>query len=128
MSTVTAGHRSKTGKVKITREDLLGTERRWRRFGEPTAAGESLNEDGTPDYGIFGPGSVVWEVLLHPATVVFLNAVQGAVQTKGYNPIVSRPAGPRSGLPQGAGGDVEHAGRVRPALAQLRHARPDVAR
>ncbi|MDX2683744.1 oxygenase MpaB family protein [Streptomyces soliscabiei] len=87
MSTVAAGHGSKTGKVKITREDLLGTERRWRRFGEPTAAGESLNEDGTPDYGIFGPGSVAWEVLLHPATVVFLNAAQGAVQTKGYNPI-----------------------------------------
>ncbi|MEU2913933.1 oxygenase MpaB family protein [Streptomyces massasporeus] len=87
MSTAAAGHGSKTGKVKITREDLLGTERRWRRFGEPTAAGESLNEDGTPDYGIFGPGSVVWEVLLHPATVAFLNAAQGAVQTKGYNPI-----------------------------------------
>ncbi|MFF7647187.1 oxygenase MpaB family protein [Streptomyces canus] len=87
MSTVAAGHGSKKAKLKITREDLLGTERRWRRFGEPTPAGGSLNEDGTPDYGLFGPGSVVWEVLLHPATVVFLNAAQGAVQTKSYNPI-----------------------------------------
>ncbi|WP_217560781.1 oxygenase MpaB family protein [Streptomyces sp. GbtcB6] len=87
MGTVATGHGTRTAKIKITREDLLGTERRWRRFGEPTPAGGSLNEDGTPDHGLFGPGSVVWEVLLHPATVVFLNAAQGAVQTKGYNPI-----------------------------------------
>ncbi|MFF8321048.1 oxygenase MpaB family protein [Streptomyces bobili] len=87
MSTVAAGQSGKPAKKKITREELLGTERRWRRFGEPTPAGGSLNEDGTPDYGIFGPGSVVWEVLLHPATVVFLNAAQAAVQTKAYKPI-----------------------------------------
>ncbi|WP_406102738.1 oxygenase MpaB family protein [Streptomyces canus] len=87
MSTVVQGQSGKPTKRKITREDLLGTERRWRRFGEPTPAGGSLNEDGTPDYGLFGPGSVVWEVLLHPTTVVLLNAAQSAVQTKGYNPI-----------------------------------------
>ncbi|MGX9882568.1 oxygenase MpaB family protein [Streptomyces sp. NPDC002276] len=87
MGAVAAGHRTKAAKIKITREDLLGTERRWRRFGELTPAGGSLNEDGTPDYGLFGPGSVAWEVLLHPATVVFLNAAQSVVQTKGYNPI-----------------------------------------
>ncbi|MEU1160774.1 oxygenase MpaB family protein [Streptomyces sp. NPDC005921] len=87
MSAVAAGQGAKPAKVKISREDLLGTERRWRRFGEPTPAGGSLHEDGTPDYGLFGPGSVVWEVILHPATVVFLNAAQGAVRTKGYSPI-----------------------------------------
>ncbi|MFJ2904322.1 oxygenase MpaB family protein [Streptomyces sp. NPDC087212] len=87
MSTVAAGHGGKPAKVKITREDLLGTEKRWRRFGEPTPAGGSSHEDGTPDHGLFGPGSVVWEVLLHPATVVFLNAAQAAVQTRGYSPI-----------------------------------------
>lgn len=87
MDAVAAGHGGKPAKVKITREDLLGTERRWRRFGEPTPAGGSLNEDGTPDHGLFGPGSVAWEVLLHPATIVFLNAAQSVVQIKGYNPI-----------------------------------------
>ncbi len=89
MGAVAAGHGNKQTKKKITREDLLGTEKRWRRFGEPTPAGGSQHEDGTPDYGIFGPGSVVWEVLLHPATVVFLNAAQGAVQTKAYKPIAA---------------------------------------
>jgi hypothetical protein len=33
-------------------------------------AGKSLNDDGTPGYGIFGLGSIIWEVLLHPATIV----------------------------------------------------------
>lgn len=41
----------------VTEERLLGTERRWRRFGEVTPAGKSLKDDGTPDYGIFGSGS-----------------------------------------------------------------------
>lgn len=70
----------------LTSERLLGTARRWRRFGEPTPAGESLNADGMPDYGIFGPGSEVWEVLLHPATIVFHNSIQGFMQTI-YKPI-----------------------------------------
>lgn len=73
----------------FTKEHVFGTERRWRRFGEPTPAGGSLNEDGTPDYGLFGPGSVVWEVLLHPATLIFLNAAQSLVQTRSYNPIAA---------------------------------------
>ncbi|WP_072803278.1 oxygenase MpaB family protein [Rhodococcoides yunnanense] len=72
--------------VVLTKERLLGKESRWRRFGEPVPAGGSLNEDGTPDYGLFGPGSVVWEVLLHPATIVFHNSVQAFMQTK-YKPI-----------------------------------------
>ncbi|ORM32464.1 hypothetical protein BFL43_15445 [Williamsia sp. 1135] len=70
----------------LTSERLLGTARRWRRFGEPTPAGESLDADGMPDYGIFGPGSEVWEVLLHPATIVFHNSIQGFMQTI-YKPI-----------------------------------------
>ncbi|MFC8662213.1 oxygenase MpaB family protein [Streptomyces sp. NPDC057199] len=87
MSDVTAGRDRKPTTKKITKEELLGTAKRWRRFGEPTPAGGSLNEDGTPDHGLFGPGSVVWEVLLHPATIVLLNAAQGAVQTRAYKPI-----------------------------------------
>jgi uncharacterized protein (DUF2236 family) len=74
---------------RLTKEQVLGTEKRWRRFGEPTPAGGSLKADGSPDYGLFGPGSVVWEVLLHPATLVFLNAAQGQMQGKGYKPIVA---------------------------------------
>jgi uncharacterized protein (DUF2236 family) len=70
----------------LSKERLLGTERRWRRFGEPTPAGASLTADGTPDYGIFGPGSEVWEVLLHPATIVFHNSIQSFMQTI-YKPI-----------------------------------------
>lgn len=70
----------------LTRHRLFGTERRWRRFGEPVPAGGSLNDDGTPDYGLFGPGSAVWDVLLHPATIVFHNSIQGFMQTI-YKPI-----------------------------------------
>ncbi|MGW0579925.1 oxygenase MpaB family protein [Streptomyces sp. NPDC002920] len=87
MSTVSAGHGRKENADRFTKDDVFGTERRWRRFGEPTAAGNSLNEDGSPDYGLFGPGSVVWDVLLHPATLIFLNAAQGLVQTQSYKPI-----------------------------------------
>ncbi|MEU9063629.1 oxygenase MpaB family protein [Streptomyces sp. NPDC048430] len=88
MSTATEGRGNEQQVVrKFTKEDVFGSERRWRRFGEPVPAGESLNEDGTPDYGLFGPGSVVWEVLLHPATLIFLNGAQVMVQTRSYNPI-----------------------------------------
>jgi uncharacterized protein (DUF2236 family) len=73
---------------KITKEMVLGTERRWRRFGEPVPAGGSLKEDGTPDYGLFGPGSMVWEVLLHPALVVFHHAGQQQMQDI-WKPIVA---------------------------------------
>lgn len=72
----------------VTEELLLGTERRWRRFGAPVAAGKSLKHDGTPDYGIFGPGSVAWEVLLHPATIVFETVAQATLQLK-YKPIAA---------------------------------------
>ncbi|MGW1783712.1 oxygenase MpaB family protein [Streptomyces sp. NPDC002143] len=89
MSTVTEGQSSKKTAKWFTKDDVFGTERRWRRFGEPTPAGGSLQDDGSPDYGLFGPGSVVWDVLLHPATLIFLNAAQGLVQTKSYKPIGS---------------------------------------
>jgi len=72
----------------VTEERLLGSARRWRRFGEPTPAGRSLKDDGTPDYGIFGPGSVVWEVLLHPATIVFETVAQASLQLL-YKPIAA---------------------------------------
>jgi len=75
------------GKV-VTKERLLGSERRWRRFGEPVPAGGSMREDGSPDYGLFGPDSVVWEVLLHPATIVFQFAAQGLLQGT-YKPITA---------------------------------------
>lgn len=76
------------GQAKVTKELIRGTERRWRRFGEPVPAGGSLKGDGTIDCGLFGPGSVVWEVLLHPATIVFENAGQGLMQLC-YKPIVA---------------------------------------
>ena len=72
----------------VSKERLHGTAARWRRFGEPTPAGQSLKSDGSPDYGIFGPGSVVWEVLLHPATIVFQFAAQGLLQVT-YKPITA---------------------------------------
>ncbi|RFA06902.1 hypothetical protein B7R21_17440 [Subtercola boreus] len=72
----------------VTEELMLGDASRWRRFGEVIPAGQSLNSDGTPDYGLFGPGSVAWRVLLHPATIVFETAAQAAVQFL-YEPITA---------------------------------------
>lgn len=86
MPTVSKSKGASTVGEKITTEKMLGTDRRWRRFGEPVPAGGSLNEDGTPDYGLFGPGSVVWEVLLHPATIFFHNTSQAFFQST-YKPI-----------------------------------------
>lgn len=80
---------------KITREHLMGGDRRWRRFGEPIPAGSSTKDDGTPDYGIFGPGSVVWELVLHPSTIFFHHAAQQLSQDV-YKPI---KAGIRDGEP-----------------------------
>src|SRR5882757_8099411 len=73
---------------KVTKADILGTERRWRRGMEPVAAGDSLLPDGTIDYGVFGPGSVVWDVLLHPSIVVFHHIGQKLAQDT-YKPIVA---------------------------------------
>lgn len=70
----------------VTKGQMMGTEKRWRRFGEPTPAGESLRPDGTPDYGVFGPGTVAWEVMLHPAQMFFETIAQGHLQFT-YKPI-----------------------------------------
>lgn len=76
-------------KIPVITEDLLnGDTSRWRRFGDVVPAGGSLTAAGTPDYGLFGPGSVTWELLLHPATIVFESAAQGAIQFL-YKPIVA---------------------------------------
>ncbi|MCD9087104.1 hypothetical protein [Stenotrophomonas sp. SY1] len=66
----------------VTKERLLGSESRWRRHGEPTPAAS----DGTVDDGVFGPGSLAWQVLLHPATIVFQTAAQAVLQLT-YKPI-----------------------------------------
>ena len=82
---------AKAGEVDyrvVSKERLHGTAARWRRFGEPIPAGGSLKDDGSPDHGFFGPDSVVWEVLLHPATIVFQYAFQGLLQST-YKPIVA---------------------------------------
>lgn len=72
----------------VTEELMLGNVARWRRFGEVVPAGGSLDSDGVPDNGLFGPGSIVWRVLLHPATIVFETAAQGAFQFL-YKPITA---------------------------------------
>jgi len=72
----------------VTKERLAGNAARWRRFGEPIPAGQSRREDGSPDYGLFGPESIVWEVLLHPATIVFQYAFQGLMQST-YRPVIA---------------------------------------
>lgn len=64
----------------ITDADIKGDERRWRRGMVPVAAGESAKDDGTPDYGIFGPDTVVWEVFTNPAMVIFHHAAQKLAQ------------------------------------------------
>jgi len=88
MSAVTDDHAGQNDFRIVTKERLQGTAQRWRRFGEPVPAGRSQNEDGTPDYGIFGPGSIVWQVLLHPATIVFQYAFQGLMQST-YKPVIA---------------------------------------
>lgn len=65
---------------KISKERLFGDVNRWRRFGEPVAAGASLRDDGTPDYGMYGPDTLTWKMLLHPATSVFQFAFQQKLQ------------------------------------------------
>jgi uncharacterized protein (DUF2236 family) len=72
----------------VTRERLYGSESRWRRFGEPTPAGATLHDDGSPDHGVFGPGTIAWQILLHPATIVFQFAFQQKLQLA-YKPIAA---------------------------------------
>lgn len=82
----------------VTKQRFHGTETRWRRFGEPNPAGHTgqnsrtdMAEEVNPevgDHGVFGPGSVAWEVLLHPATIVFQSAAQFVLQLT-YKPIAA---------------------------------------
>tara|TARA_Y100000815_G_scaffold189088_1_gene172609 strand:+ start:1357 stop:2451 length:1095 start_codon:yes stop_codon:yes gene_type:complete len=66
----------------VTRERLRGPATRWRRHGEPTTAGSGPGVDD----GVFGPGSLAWDVLLHPATIVFQSAAQFILQLT-YKPV-----------------------------------------
>ncbi|WP_082400284.1 oxygenase MpaB family protein [Citromicrobium sp. WPS32] len=66
----------------VSRERLRGPASRWRRHGEPTLAGSGPDIDG----GVFGPGSLAWDVLLHPATIVFQSAAQFILQLT-YKPV-----------------------------------------
>ncbi len=52
----------------------------WRRGPAPVAAGSSTSADGTPDYGYFGPSSVVWRVLTHPATPAMITQVTALLE------------------------------------------------
>lgn len=89
MATVAATKGAKRVRDKVvSKQRLYGSESRWRRFGEPTPAGQSLKEDGTPDYGVFGPGTVAWKILLHPATIVFQFSFQQKLQLL-YKPIAA---------------------------------------
>lgn len=72
----------------LTAELLRGDVSRWRRFGDVVPAGQSLRSDGSVDYGLFGPDSVTWQVVLHPAIVVFESAAQAAFQFL-YKPITA---------------------------------------
>lgn len=67
--------------TRLSTERLLGTARRWRRRGAPVPASEA-------DPGLFGPGSMAWEVLLHPATLVLETTAQGTMQLL-YRPIAA---------------------------------------
>ncbi|WP_372096908.1 oxygenase MpaB family protein [Tistrella mobilis] len=70
--------------VIVTRERLLGKASRWRRHGQPKVA--SPGDVG--DRGVFGPGSVAWDVLLHPAVIVFQSPAQFILQLT-YKPVVA---------------------------------------
>ncbi|MFE5837578.1 oxygenase MpaB family protein [Arthrobacter sp. NPDC056493] len=77
---------TKAADVVVTKERLFGSEQRWRRFGVPTPAGESRRADGAVDYGLFGPGSLAWDIILHPVTIFLETVAQGQVQTT-YKPV-----------------------------------------
>lgn len=71
--------------VLVTRERLRGTARRWRRHGAPTVATKS---DDPAARGVFGPGSLAWDILLHPAVIVFQSPAQFILQLT-YKPVVA---------------------------------------
>ena len=79
---------SSSEEFALSVEKLMGNPERWRRLGVPVAAGRSINDDGTPDYGLFGPSSVVWKVILHPATIIYQTVAQFSMQLM-YKPVVA---------------------------------------
>ncbi|MEO8683905.1 MAG: oxygenase MpaB family protein [Devosia sp.] len=70
--------------IIVSAERLLGTTTRWRRHGAPTVATTGDAEQR----GVFGPGSVAWDVLLHPAVVLFQSPAQFILQLT-YKPVVA---------------------------------------
>lgn len=69
----------------VSRDRLLGDARRWRRHGVPNVA---TNAEDPAARGVFGPGSVAWDVLLHPAVIVFQSPAQFILQLS-YKPVVA---------------------------------------
>lgn len=70
--------------IIVSQERLLGTTTRWRRHGEPNVAGTG----DAAKRGVFGPGSVAWDVLLHPAVIIFQSPAQFILQLT-YKPVVA---------------------------------------
>ena len=72
----------------LSPEHFYGEESRWRRFGAPVPAGNSRRANGFIDYGLFGPDSIFWEVILHPAVIVLESIGQSLLQLT-YKPIAA---------------------------------------
>ncbi|WP_296994412.1 oxygenase MpaB family protein [Thalassospira sp. UBA1131] len=70
--------------IVVSQERLLGTAKRWRRHGEPNVA----TNENSEHRGVFGPGSLAWDVLLHPAVIVFQSPAQFILQLT-YKPVVA---------------------------------------
>lgn len=87
---MTASDHSSMGgpNLLVSRERLLGTATRWRRHGAPNVATGNAETAETTARGVFGPGSVAWDVLLHPAVIVFQSPAQFILQLT-YKPVVA---------------------------------------
>ncbi|MGV0875878.1 oxygenase MpaB family protein [Martelella sp. FLE1502] len=71
--------------IVVSRERLRGSAKRWRRHGIPKVAKKAEEPAAR---GVFGPGSVAWDVLLHPAVIVFQSPAQFILQLT-YKPVVA---------------------------------------
>ena len=70
--------------IPAANPNIIGTTTRWRRHGAPRVAAVGDAEQR----GVFGPGSVAWDVLLHPAVVLFQSPAQFILQLT-YKPVVA---------------------------------------
>lgn len=70
--------------VIVSRDRLRGKATRWRRHGVPTVA----SDEDSAQRGVFGPGSLAWDVLLHPSVIVFQSPAQFILQLT-YKPVVA---------------------------------------